>query len=209
MTRLECFYDCTSPWTYLAFAGLQPIAERFGVEIEWRPILVGGVFNAVNQDLYAEREKGFANKRRMTYMMKDLADWAALRDIEINWPSFHPANAVKCMRGCFVAEEQGCLVDYSRMLFQAYWGRCEDVGEEQVLAGIVEGLGMDPDAFLQRIQQQDIKDKLRANTDEVIERGAYGSPTIYINGDDMYFGNDRLPLVERKLDLLARQPGPV
>ena len=53
------------------------------------------------------------------------------------------------------------------------------------------------------------KHKLRANTDEVIERGAYGSPTIYINGDDMYFGNDRLPLVERKLDLLARQPGPV
>ena len=93
MTRLECFYDCTSPWTYLAFAGLQPIAERFGVEIEWRPILVGGVFNAVNQDLYAEREKGFANKRRMTYMMKDLADWAALRDIEINWPGFHPLAA--------------------------------------------------------------------------------------------------------------------
>lgn len=205
MTRLECFYDCTSPWTYLAFTGLPPIAERYGVDIEWRPILVGGVFNAVNPDLYAQREAAFANKRRMNYMMKDLKDWADLRGIEINWPSFHPVNAVKCMRGCFVAEEQGKLVPYSKALFEAYWGRCEDVASEVVLGAIVTGLGMEADAFLQRIQAPEIKDKLRANTDEVIERGAYGSPTLYINGDDMYFGNDRLPLVERKLQHRAEK----
>ena len=203
MTRLECFYDCTSPWTYLAFTGLQPIAERYGVDIEWRPILVGGVFNAVNQDLYAAREAAFGNERRMNYMMKDLKDWADLRGIEINWPDFHPVNAVKCMRGCFVAEEQGKLVPYSKALFEAYWGRCEDLGSEDVLGAIVTALGMEADAFLQRIQAPEIKDKLRANTDEVIARGAYGSPTLYINGDDMYFGNDRLPLIERKLELLS------
>ncbi len=149
MTRLECFYDCTSPWTYLAFTGIQPIAERHGVDIEWRPILVGGVFNAVNQDLYAQREMAFGNERRMNYMMKDLKDWADLRGIEINWPSFHPVNAVKCMRGCFVAEEQGKLVAYSKALFEAYWGRCEDVASEAVLGAIVTGLGMEADAFLQ------------------------------------------------------------
>ncbi len=203
MTRLECFYDCTSPWTYLAFTGIQPIAERYGVDIEWRPILVGGVFNAVNQDLYAAREAAFGNERRMNYMMKDLKDWADLRGIEINWPSFHPVNAVKCMRGCLVAEERGKLVAYSKALFESYWGRCEDVASEAVLSGIVSGLGMEADAFLQRIQEADIKDKLRANTDEVIARGAYGSPTLYINGDDMYFGNDRLPLIEHTLELLS------
>jgi 2-hydroxychromene-2-carboxylate isomerase len=203
MARLEFFYDCTSPWTYLAFTGIQPIAERHGVDIEWRPILVGGVFNAVNQDLYAAREAAFGNERRMNYMIKDLKDWADLRGIEINWPDFHPVNAVKCMRGCFVAEEQGKLLAYSKALFEAYWGRCEDVGQEAVLGAIVSGLGMEADAFLQRIQEAEIKDKLRANTDEVIARGAYGSPTLYINDDDMYFGNDRLPLIERKLELLS------
>jgi 2-hydroxychromene-2-carboxylate isomerase len=203
MTRLECFYDCTSPWTYLAFTGLRPIAARYGVDIQWRPILVGGVFNAVNQDLYAQREAAFGNKRRMTYMMKDLKDWADLRGIDITWPSFHPANAVKSMRGCFVAEAQDKLVEYSQALFAAYWGRGEDVSEEDVLAAIVTSLGMDSAAFLVDIARQENKDKLRANTEEVIARGAFGSPTIYINDDDMYFGNDRLPLVEEKLRSLS------
>lgn len=203
MTRLEFFYDLTSPWTYLAFTGIQPIAERYGVRIEWRPILVGGVFNEVNQELYAQREAAFGNRRRMTYLMKDLRDWADLRGIEINWPDFHPVNAVKCMRGCFVAEEQGKLLEYSKAVFKAYWGRCEDVGEADVLAAIVDGLAMDSAAFLARLADQDVKDQLRANTDEVIARGAFGSPTMYINGDDMYFGNDRLPVLESKLESLA------
>jgi 2-hydroxychromene-2-carboxylate isomerase len=202
MTRLECFYDCTSPWTYLAFTGIQPLAERYEVDIEWKPILVGGVFNAVNQDLYAQREAAFGNKRRMNYMIKDLKDWADLRGIEINWPDFHPVNAVPSMRGCFAAQEQGQLLAYSKAIFEAYWGRCEDVSSPLVLSAIVSKLGMDTELFLARIQEQEIKDRLRANTDQVIERGAYGSPTIYINGDDMYFGNDRLPLIERKLQLL-------
>jgi len=203
MVKLEFFYDLTSPWTYLAFAGIQPIAEKYGVDIEWRPIIVGGVFNVVNKDLYAQREKMFTNERRMRYMMKDLKDWADLRGIEINWPAFHPASAVKCMRGCFVAEDQGLIVPYSKAVFEAYWGRCEDVSQDEVLAAIAAGEGMDPAAFLEAIAEQPVKDKLRANTDEVIERGAYGSPTLFINGDDMYFGNDRLPLVEATLERLT------
>ena len=203
MPRLEFFYDLTSPWTYLAFTGIQPIAQRYGVDIEWRPILVGGVFNSVNQDLYEQREKAFGNKRRMSYMMKDLKDWAELRGIEINWPEFHPVNAVKCLRGCFLAEEQDLLIPYSKAVFEAYWGRCEDVSQDAVLAAIVSSLGMEPETFLVGIQDQAVKDRLRANTEEVIERGAYGSPTLFIDGDDMYFGNDRLPLVEQKLAALS------
>jgi 2-hydroxychromene-2-carboxylate isomerase len=203
MIKLECFYDLTSPWTYLAFTGLQPLLEQYSVEAHWRPILVGGVFNAVNQDLYEQREKAFNNKRRISYMMKDLKDWADYRGIEINWPECHPANAVKSMRGCFVAQEQGLLLEYSRAVFEAYWGRKEDVSSEAVLSAIVSGLGMDADSFLRDIGKQEHKDQLRINTDEVIERGAYGSPTIYINGDDMYFGNDRLPLIERRLQQLS------
>jgi 2-hydroxychromene-2-carboxylate isomerase len=199
MARIEFFYDLTSPWTYLAFTGIQPMAAAHGATIEWRPILVGGVFNAVNRELYAKREAAFGNERQLSYMLKDLGDWARLRGIAIRWPEFHPANAVKCMRGCFVAEEQGRLLDYSQAVFEAYWGRCEDVGDEQVLADIVTSLGMNSAAFLEAIAQQPVKDRLRANTDEVIARGGFGSPTIFVDGDDMYFGNDRLPLVEAAL----------
>lgn len=196
---LEFYYDCSSPWTYLAFVRIQPIAKRFNIDIDWKPILVGGVFNAVNQDLYAGREAFFKNERRMTHFMKDLNDWAELAGIKIGWPSFHPANSVKAMRGCFVAEEKGLLVPYSLKVFEAYWGEEKDIGDEVVLKEIVVNLGIDPQEFFDKIQQQEYKDSLRANTEELIERGGYGSPTLFINGDDMYFGNDRLPLVEHRL----------
>jgi 2-hydroxychromene-2-carboxylate isomerase len=205
MARIEFFYDLTSPWTYLAYTGIQPLAEKHGATIEWRPILVGGVFNAVNQEVYTRREAAFGNKRQMGYLMKDLGDWARLRGIEINWPSFHPANAVKCMRGCFIAEEQGVLLPYNTAVFEAYWGRCEDVSDDAVMAAIAGSVGLDTGLFAEAIQQQATKDKLRANTDEVIERGGFGSPTMFIDGDDMYFGNDRLPLVEAVLQREASQ----
>ena len=201
--RLEFFYDCSLPWTYLGFTGIQPIAERHKVAIEWRPILVGGVFNAVNQAVYAGREAMFSNERRMSHYQKDLKDWADYYGLSIGWPDFHPVNAVKSMRGCFIAEQSGQLVNYSKSLFEAYWGKEEDISNDEVLKAIITPLGIDETSFFEGIRDQAIKDRLRANTDELIERGGYGSPTLFINGDDMYFGNDRLPLVEAKLAKLS------
>lgn len=203
MTQLEFFFDCSSPWTYLAFTGIQPIVERYPVELHWRPILVGGVFNAVNPDLYQARETMFSNERRMTHYMKDLADWARYYGLTIGWPTMHPANAVKVMRGCFVAEEAGCLIPFARRAFEMYWGECRDIGDDAVVREIVQAVDLDETDFFTRINSQPYKDRLRANTDELIERGGYGSPTLFINGDDMYFGNDRLLLVEARLRELA------
>lgn len=199
MTRIEFFFDCSSPWTYMAFHRIQPIVAKTGAELVWRPILVGGVFNAVNQELYSARESFLNNPRRADHFFKDMQDWARYCGIKIGWPEFHPVNAVKCMRGCFVAEEQGLLEPYARKVFEAYWGDQRDIGNPDVLREIVFELGMNPDTFISAIAEQTVKDKLRANTDELIERGGYGSPTMFINGDDMYFGNDRLPLVEQAL----------
>ncbi|MEH6606052.1 MAG: 2-hydroxychromene-2-carboxylate isomerase [Pseudomonadales bacterium] len=197
--KLEFFYDCSSPWTYLGFTNIQPIAARYGVEVQWRPILVGGVFNAVNQMVYAGREMMFADEKRLKHFLKDLQDWAEYSDLKIGWPKFHPVNSVKAMRGCFVAEEAGCLLAYSQQVFEAYWGREEDISDEAVLEKLITGLGMDRDVFFEKIQSPAYKDKLRANTDELIARGGYGSPSLFVNDQDMYFGNDRLPLVERRL----------
>ncbi len=205
MARIEFFFDCSSPWTYMAFHGIQPVAERTDAEILWRPILVGGVFNAVNKGLYSAREAFLNDERRAGHYFKDLQDWARYCGLTIGWPSFHPVNAVKSMRGCFVAEEQGLLVPYARKVFEAYWGEALDISSDEVLRDIVLDLGMDTTAFFEQITSQPCKDKLRANTDELIERGGYGSPTMFVNGDDMYFGNDRLPLVELALSKPAQQ----
>lgn len=193
---LECFFDCSSPWTYLAFTGVQPMAERLNVAIEWRPILVGGVFNAVNQGVYAAREALFQDSRRLEYYMKDLQDWARHYGLRIGWPTMHPANSAKVMRGCLVAEEQGLLLPYAQKVFETYWGEERDIGDEQVIRDIVQACGLDGDDFFDKVSSQAYKDRLRANGDELIERGGFGSPTFFVNREDMYFGNDRLTLVE-------------
>ncbi len=198
--RLEFFFDCSSPWTYLAFAGIQPLAARVGVSIEWKPILVGGVFNSVNPEVYAARAN--PNPRRMGYMRKDLQDWARLYGLAIGWPAVFPVNSVKAMRGVLVAEESGLLVPFAKAVFERYWRDLQDISSDEVVAEIARSVGLDERTFMRAIAQPAIKERLRANTEELIERGGFGSPTLFVNSTDMYFGNDRLVLVEHAL--LAR-----
>jgi 2-hydroxychromene-2-carboxylate isomerase len=195
---LEFFYDVGSPWTYLAFHKIEEVAAEAGVEITWKPILVGGVFNAVNQGVYAARAN--ASKLRWGHMSKDLADWARFYDLKIIWPpKVFPVNSVAAMRGVLAAFEQGRGVEFSRAAFEAYWGEDRDISRTDVVADIASRAGLEPEALLARIASPEIKDRLRANTDGLIARGGYGSPTIIVNGDDLYFGNDRLVLVREAL----------
>ena len=201
---IEFFFDCSSPWTWLAFRNLQPIARELGVEVRWKPVLVGGIFNAVNPSVYEFRERGVPAKQ--AYLRKDLADWARLAGIRIRFPpTVFPVNSVKAMRGCVLLEPDGLLVPFAEAVFHAYWSDDRDVSQDAVLAELCAGIGVEPERFFAGIARPDIKDRLRANTEEVIARGGFGSPTMFVGGDDMYFGNDRLGLVREAV--LRRQRG--
>ena len=196
--QLDFYFDCSSPWTYLAFHAVQPLALELGAEIAWKPILVGGVFNAVNQTVYDNRAK--PNPRKQSYMLKDLSDWARLYGLDIVFPpKVFPVNAVKCMRGAFVALDEGKLVLYATAAFEAYWGEDRDLAREDVLAEIAAKAGLERQHFFAGIETDSCKARLRASTDELIARGGFGSPTIFV-GDDMFFGNDRMPLVKSALE---------
>ena len=194
--RIEFFYDLSSPWTYLAFTNLHGVLERTGVEARLRPILVGGVFNAVNQSVYAAREA--TDSRKLKHSWRVLKDWAALAGVEINFPSqFHPAKSVNAMRmACTLADDMPALTKFTRAAFQSYFGRQENLDDPEVLVAVANSVGLDGEAMRARLQTDDVKALLRANTEEVIERGGYGSPTMFVDKARMYFGNDQLPLVE-------------
>lgn len=198
---IEFFFDCSSPWTYLAFHNIQPLAQEFGEDIVWRPVLVGGIFNAINPSVYASRDRPVPEKAR--YMAKDLADWARAAGLAITWmPSVFPVNSVKAMRGCvFLGNTSGndAMVPFARAVFEAYWGEDRDISQDAVLADVCKRAGVDADALLKGIGEQSVKDQLKANTDEVMRRGGFGSPTIFLDRTDMYFGNDRLPLIREVL----------
>lgn len=195
--QLDFYFDCSSPWTYLAFHAIQPLARETEADIVWKPILVGGVFNAVNQTVYESRPK--PNPRKQAYMQKDMQDWARLYGLAIKFPpTVFPVNSVKCMRGAFVALDEGKLAAYANAAFEAYWSDDRDLSKEEVLADIAEKAGIERQRFFAAIETDSCKTRLRANTDELIARGGFGSPTIFV-GEDMFFGNDRMPLVRAAL----------
>jgi 2-hydroxychromene-2-carboxylate isomerase len=194
---IDFYFDVSSPWTYLAFRNIQPMAAELKVTVNWRPVLVGGIFNTVNQRMYASRED--SNSPRNRYVLKDLQDCARQTGVQIVFPpKVFPVNSVKAMRGCIWLARNDAfkthLLPFIEATFAAYFTRQEDISQDDVLASICRETGIDPEAFAAGITQSDIKEALKANTDEAIARGAFGVPSFFV-GDDMYFGNDRLDLL--------------
>src|SRR4029077_8823249 len=112
-TMIEFFFDCSSPWTYLAFHNIQPLAKEFGAEISWRPILVGGIFNSINTSVYASPAHPVPAK--LNYQKKDIADWARVAGLTIKMrPTVFPVNSVKAMRGCIWLGKPAVMLPFAR-----------------------------------------------------------------------------------------------
>jgi 2-hydroxychromene-2-carboxylate isomerase len=204
---IDFYFDCSSPWSYIAFRNIQPLARELKTEIVFKPVLVGGIFNSVNKNVYAARDD--MNSARNRYMVKDVQDNAAAAGMKIVFPpTIFPVNSVKAMRGClWIAQDEKARQHYPAFVeavFAAYFAQDRDISQDEVLGDLCNGVGIDVKDFLEGITQPSIKEQLKANTDEAIARGAFGVPTFFV-GEDMYFGNDRLALV--KAALLKNQVG--
>ena len=204
MKTLEVFYDLSSPWTYLAVNNLQPLIAETKAEVQWRPFLVGGVFNAVNPDVYAARAEPMAPK--VVHNYRWLHEWAQLADLPLVFPTeHHPVKSVLAMRVCCALEEKpDALLAFSLAAFRSYFAQGNNIDDPDIIMGIADGCGLAGKTLLEQASTQPVKDRLRANTEEAIARGAYGSPTLFID-ERLYFGNDQLPLVRQAL-LADRNP---
>ncbi len=195
--QIEVFYDVSSPWTYLCFVNVQTLAKEEGAEILWRPFLVGGVFNTVNPTMYRMRENPVP--ARDEWMKKDMQAWARLAGVKIVFPpKVFPVNPVKALRALLWAKEQGREVPLALAFFELYWSEDKDISQDDVVAEAASRAGLDPARLAQAITEPGVKEQLKKNTDELIARGGFGSPTLFVNGE-MFFGNDRLPLVREAL----------
>ena len=197
MKRIEYYLDCSSPWTYLSFRGILDLQQRKDFEIVWKPILVGGIFNSINPSVYESRKNPV--KEKAAYSQKDLKDWSELRDITINWPTIFPVNSVKAMRGAFYFIDKGGIESYLEDVFRGYWTNGKDISDTDCLSLIAEENGAKPLEYLEFISTDEAKQRLINNTQELIDRGGFGSPTFFIDGQDMFFGNDRIQLIEQRI----------
>ncbi|MEC7764370.1 MAG: 2-hydroxychromene-2-carboxylate isomerase [Pseudomonadota bacterium] len=205
MADIETFFDLSSPWTRIAFHNLRGLAGEMGVTVHWRPFLVGGVFNAVNDSVYAMRADMDAPKSR--HQTRWIHEWAAVAGLPMKFPSeHHPVKSILPMRACCCLEDdQPALETFAEACFDAYFREGRNLDDPEVIAAIADALGHDGRGLVEQTADPAIKARLRENTDEAIARGAYGSPTIFV-GDALYFGNDQLPLVRRALEIRGERP---
>ena len=196
--KLEYFFDCSSPWTYLSFRGILELRKNKEFEIIWKPILVGGIFNSTNPSVYESRKNPV--KEKLEYSQKDMADWAVERNIQFNWPKIFPINSVKSMRGSFYfLDKNQNIEEYLEKVFKAYWTEGKDISSNDCLKDIVTSLSASADDFIEFIDLPETKKRLVDNTQELMDRNGFGSPTFFLDTEDMYFGNDRIQLIKNKL----------
>ncbi|ADO72941.1 2-hydroxychromene-2-carboxylate isomerase [Stigmatella aurantiaca] len=190
---LEFFFDYASPYSYLASAQVEVLAVRTGVELRWRPFLLGAVFKATGN------VPPISCPAKARYLFKDLAHWTQFLGLPpCRFPEAFPIPSIKANRLGLVAAEQGLIAPFSHAAFRAAFVDGKDLGDGAVLEEVARASGLEPGPALARIENQEIKDALRRNTEEAVARGAFGAPTFFV-GEEMFFGNDRLMLVERML----------
>ena len=183
MTKNVTFcFDFGSPYSYLAYNNLNSIREAGG-EVAIMPVLLGGIFKATgNQPPATVQKKG-------EYMFKDINRWSKKLDIPFKMNPYFPILTVPHMRGAVLAQRENILEKYMQVMFEAIWVKAMNLNDQEILTNIAEKSGIDPNQFAEEISSDEIKNKLRENTEFAISKGAFGVPTYYLD-DEMFWGID-------------------
>lgn len=192
---IEFFFDIGSPYSYLAATQIDAVGKRTKTPVRWRPFLLGGVFKASGNTTPATVQS------KARWMLQDLTRWAEHYGVPFKMSSRFPLNTLRTQRaltGVALKHDDAKVGVLAMQLFQAYWVNDQDISDEAVITEVASHCGLDGAALLEMSGSQAVKDRLKSDTDEAVRRGAFGAPTVFI-GDQMFWGNDRLLLVEAML----------
>jgi 2-hydroxychromene-2-carboxylate isomerase len=191
---VEFFFDLGSPASYLACTQLPALCRECSAELIYRPMLLGGVFQATgNASPAMIPAKG-------RYMIRDLARFAERYGVPMRFNPHFPINTLSLMRLLVAVQlhQPERFADALQALFQAIWVEGLNMGDPLKVAGVLEAAGFDAAVLQQQIAEPAVKETLRATTEEAVKRGAFGAPTCFV-GDEMFFGQDRLDFVRDAL----------
>jgi 2-hydroxychromene-2-carboxylate isomerase len=196
---IEFLFDFGSPYSYLAYHGVRQVAARHGAPLIWKPILLGGVFQATgNRSPMEVPAKG-------RWSQLDLARWAQFWGVPFHHNPFFPINTLTLMRGAIGYQMQGQhLPEYIEAIFSAMWQRAINLGDATELARVVDGAGLDSTAFGAMVTDAAVKERLKEVTQEAVARGVFGAPTFFVDGE-MYWGQDRLTLIDEALSTASQR----
>jgi len=190
--QVEFFFDYGSPFSYLADTQLAALERRTRATIVYRPMLLGAVLKETgNASPITVPAKG-------RYMGVELHRWARRYGVPFAANKFFPINTMRLMRGAVAAQHAECFAEYHRVIYPAFWVDGANLGEPEVIRAVLDKAGLNADLILARIEEPDVKEQLRLNTEEAVRRGVFGAPTFFV-GEEMFWGNDRLMFVEEAL----------
>jgi 2-hydroxychromene-2-carboxylate isomerase len=189
---LEAYFDFSSPFSYLGLTQAEKLAARTGATLVVRPMLLGAVFKAIGTADAPMLSWSVAKQR---YTMDDMHRWARHWDAPFVWPSRFPINSVKALR-CYLALPEERRRAFRDATYRAFWGEDRDISSDEVLRALI---GEGADDVLAKTQTKEIKDALFAATQHAVEAGVFGAPTWVVDGEHLYWGQDRLELVEAAL----------
>ena len=184
--QIDFYFDIVSPYSYVASRLIEDVARRSNAELNWKPFLLGGVFKAVG----TTNTPGLMPAKK-PYLLKDLQRLSKHLKIPLQMPPDFPARTVLAMRTLcgFQGED---IPQAAHTLFNAYWVNNLDIADPELVASLIGS------EAVERAGVQEIKDALFQSTDEAVKRGVFGAPTFFVK-DEMFFGHDRLPLLEHHL----------
>ena len=190
--KVEFLFDFGSPTTYLAWTQLPKIAHEKGADILYTPMLLGGVFKATgNTPPGSVQAKG-------VHMTHDLQRWAKRYGVPLAMNPHFPVNTLPLMRGAVSYQMEGDFPLYMKTAYEAMWVKPRNLNEPQEIGSMLQEAGFDGQDFMNRINDQKVKDKLRENTEYAVSKGVFGAPSFLVGGD-LFFGQDRLDFVREAL----------
>lgn len=184
MKKVEFFFDIGSPYSYLAFHRLLQLKAN----IIWRPMLLGGVFQATGNRSPVE------TPAKRAYSSRDMQLFAKLYGVTFKMPTVFPINTLPFMRGAtgYLMKNEAAFLPYVTAIYTAMFETARDMSD---VSTILSEKGLNPDDFTAYINDAEVKAALKTTTEEAVARGVFGAPTFFV-GDEMFFGQDRLIFIE-------------
>jgi 2-hydroxychromene-2-carboxylate isomerase len=197
MPKVEFLFDFGSPNAYLSHLVIPAIEKRQGVKFQYLPVLLGGVFKLTNNRSPAEANVGIRNKPE--YQKLETERFIKQHGItRYRHNPFFPVNTLMIMRGAVAAQKLGIFERYVDEVYQHMWADPKKLDDPAVLRAALIESELPADRLFELAQDQEVKDALLAETKRVVDRGAFGSPTFFVD-DAIYFGKDRLRDVEEAI----------
>lgn len=192
MRSLEFLYDFVSAPSYIAWTQIDALAREENAQVTMTPVFCGGIFREIGNP------GPLAIPAKLAWYVNDLMLWAKKRGVPLRPNPNAPIRSLPLMRGVFVAEERGELDRYMKAIWEATFVNSKNTSDPEVVKDVLNAVGIDFGSYLTEIEREDVKAKLRDNTDRAIRKGVFGVPTFFV-GEALFFGQDRLEFVREAL----------